>query len=117
MSRHPFLGSTHFKVLKHSAASCTTDMQILPSFLESTQVSPQARSHRRDLWIFFSPKTPSVGFLGHSWLGFFSSVLDQSVDVMLGAVLRRRDLEHEGDAEERLLGVAVCHSLERRSQE
>ena len=56
-------------------------------------------------------------FLGHSWLGFFSSVLDQSVDVMLGAVLRRRDLEHEGDAEERLLGVAVCHSLERRSQE
>ena len=56
-------------------------------------------------------------FFGHSWLGFFSSVLDQSVDVMLGAVLRRRDLEHEGDAEERLLGVAVCHSLERRSQE
>ena len=45
----------------------------------------------------------------------FFSVLDQSVDVMLGAVLRRRDLEHEGDAEERLLGVAVCHSLQRMS--
>ena len=30
----PFLRSTHFKVFKHSAASCTTDMQILPSFLQ-----------------------------------------------------------------------------------
>ena len=80
-------------------------------------MSPQARSHRRDLWIFFSPKTPSVGFFWDTAGWFCSSVLDQSVDVMLGAVLRRRDLEHEGDAEERLLGVAVCHSLERRSRE
>ena len=103
-------------LLKFSSTPQQVVLLICRSFLPSTQVSPQARSHRRDLWIFFSPKTPSVGFFGHSWFGFFS-VLDQSVDVMLGAVLRRRDLEHEGYAEERLLGVAVCHSLERRSQE
>ena len=58
-----------------------------------------------------------VLFLVQPRIVWGSLVLHQSVDVMLGAVLRRRDLEHEGDAEERLLGVAVCHSLERRSQE
>ncbi len=43
-----------------------------------------------------------------------SSVLDESVDVVLRAVLARRHLEHEGDAQQRLLSIAIRHHLQRR---
>ena len=41
------------------------------------------------------------------------SVLDQSVDVMLGAVLGGRDFEDVCYAKESLAGVLVCYDLEQ----
>ena len=41
------------------------------------------------------------------------SVLDESVDVVLGAVLRRRHFEHVGDAQKSLLRVPIRHHLHR----
>ena len=41
-------------------------------------------------------------------------ILDESVNVVLGAVLRSRDLEDVGDAEKCLLRLAVCHHLSER---
>lgn len=41
------------------------------------------------------------------------SLLYQSVDVMLGAVLAVGHLKHARHTQQRLLGVPVCHHLEQ----
>ena len=41
-------------------------------------------------------------------------ILDESIYVVLGTMLRSGDFENVGDAEKRLLSLAVCHDLTKR---
>lgn len=59
-----------------------------------------------------APPTPAA-LIPHPWGAL---VLDQLVDVVLSAVLAGGHLKNEGNAEQGLLGVSVCHNLWHRGE-